>query len=429
MVIKMTSQANHKGFMALFIFALLFSFVQIPDTSAASTNEEKVTIFLRDVAAIDMSRYRLIDSHDVPNAGFKYTFESDNGTFYVLCSFSNGDLIACALFSQSEPLLTSAPATDILSSVKGLLNRYQTYSNAAYVSQMSETLNAVTELKIASPNARSTLKKVASSSMDNTMLIIYAGSDDEGKADFDYVLFDWMQTVNGIRNQYNVVGFAFQNGVFSNFADNWNIYPVGCGEVKVSEEQAVGLAVERLKGFSYVVGDVTVGGLVLADDFPVLAGVSMQPRGGVLFPLWEIYLPLDGVYLGNVVCVRVMLWGDSGEVDSMHASSSLGSIAEQNSTSLPSATPTFEPAVLPPVSASPLPSVSPFAEFSPSVESSATVQPSASTSPSATGSSAPSAGGFSVLWVAVVAACVVAAAGVAVFFVRRNEHSSSQPTP
>ena len=386
------------------VAVLLFPIAQISSISAVSTNEEKAIGFLRDVAGLDMSKYRLTDARDIPTAGSKYTFTCDNGTFYVLCSFSEGELIACALFPESGSPLVAQPVTDALTTGRGFVDRYQSYSKASYVQQMRETLNMVSKLKVDSAaDDRSTMKKSATASASNVTLTVWSGNDDSGD-----VLFDWMNTVNGIKNPYNVAGFGFSDGVFSSFADNWNLYPVGCDEVKVSRAQAVGLAVERLKSFSYSVGNVTVDNLVVAKDFAVFAEVSMQPRNGVLFPHWEIYLPLDRVYLGNVVSVRVMMWADTGEIDSMQASSTLGLTEGDDVT--PTATPSSQTTS---------PSITPM-QSSPTTSPSFTMPPTASTSYVPTDSTENAGSTDLSLWVVAAFAAVVGVVTFALFAKRRR---------
>lgn len=336
---------------------LLLPVVQFSNVLAASANQEKAVVFLRDVAGLDMAKYELTFSQDSPNT--KYTFESGNNTIDVLCDFRNGVLVACALFPMSGSPLLSQPVTDALTTAKSFVVRYQDFSQASYVQGMRDTLNAVSELEV-DPTDLGTMKKASSTSVGNMTLTVWMD-------EYGYVLFDWMNTVNGIKNPYNRAGFGLRNGVFDQFADDWNVYLVGSADVKISKAQAISLAMERVTGFSYDVGSATIQNLTVAKDFPVSAAVSMQPRDGVLYPHWEIYLPLDRVYLGNVVSVRVMMWADTGEIDSIHASSTLGGPSDEETTTpsptpSPQATETYEP------TASPSPTPQPTASPSPSLQ-------------------------------------------------------------
>jgi hypothetical protein len=154
----------------------------------------------------------------------------------------------------------------------------------------------------------------------------------------------------------------------------------------------------------------TVGYQAVAKDFPVSAEVSMQPRNGSLYPHWEIYLPLDKLYLGQVTSVRVMMWADTGEIDSFEASSTLGDPSSQDTTT-PSALPS--------------PQVTETSEstISPSLTPQPTASPSPSLQPTQSPSSQPenNTQGFSTaLMVAVVAAVAVVIALSALLLKRRT---------
>ncbi len=94
---------------------------------------------------------------------------------------------------------------------------------------------------------------------------------------------------------------------------------VGSTEVKISEEQAVNIAKEYLKTFSWKANDGSEE-LVEVKDFKVLASpvkakLSMQPRESFeLYPYWYVELVLDKVYQGSVNSIHVGLWADTGTV-------------------------------------------------------------------------------------------------------------------
>ena len=95
---------------------------------------------------------------------------------------------------------------------------------------------------------------------------------------------------------------------------------VGDAEVSVSEEEAISIAMEYAKGFSWKAG-VDPDNMVEVKDFkilesPVKAELSMQPREALtLYPYWYVELYLDKVYPGGVSSIHVGLWADTGEVN------------------------------------------------------------------------------------------------------------------
>jgi|WetSurMetagenome_2_1015567.scaffolds.fasta_scaffold51365_2 hypothetical protein len=321
----------------ILVTALTISVAQVSIAKASDLpKQDQLYLFLKNVAGLDTSKYQVNLATSLPsNNQMLYHFNSEGSKLDISCEFRNNTLVCCLISQVSGSALLAQSPTDDLGAAKRFLVGYQDYSKASYVQQMRETLNSVTELKNESSSADyGTMKKVLTRASGNTTLTVWMD-------DYGYVLFDWMNVVNGIKNPYNRLGLGVQNGIFEQFADDWNLYSVGCAEMKVSKEEAVGYAVERLKIFSYSVGDTVVGNLVVAKDFPASAEVSMQPRGGLLYPHWEIYLPLDKMYLGQVTSVRVMMWADTGEIDSIQAASTLGDPSEGSTalTSEPSAQP------------------------------------------------------------------------------------------
>lgn len=65
---------------------------------------------------------------------------------------------------------------------------------------------------------------------------------------------------------------------------------------------------------------------------PAVASLSMQDRGnGVLYPQWDIYLPLNSSYPGGVTAIHVLEWADNGRVSFIAAIGSGGAPPSQPS--------------------------------------------------------------------------------------------------
>lgn len=326
----MMNHLKAKKIIAATILALLMTSIGLLSCASAaiSVKQENTLVFLRDVVGLDMTKYKLTAVDEDAYAGhFLYNLTYGDTAIEVLCGFRDNDLAWCHLYpSSGSQVLLTQPATNALDAARNAVDRYQTYLKAQHTSQMRETIGMISAVNVDSAaDDYRTLKPAASASTGNMTLTVWSGTDDNG-----IVQFEWMNTVSGIQNIYNRVVFTFsRNGLLQGFADEWTRYPVGSADVKLSKEQAISLAQERLTSFSYSMGNVTVENLAVAKDFPVAAEVSMQPRNGMLYPHWEIYLPLDHVYPGNIVTIRVMMWADTGEVDSIHASSTLGNIVDE----------------------------------------------------------------------------------------------------
>jgi hypothetical protein len=135
----------------------------------------------------------------------------------------------------------------------------------------------------------------------------------------NYSQFSWTATVNGIEMPSKQVSLVFYNGTFETFGDYWNCFTVGNTDIKFDIDDAIQIAKEHVQNHSYNIGDIVVNNFTILDDF-IVAELTMQDRGDyVLYPWWEIRLPLDKAYLGSVTEIRVLMWADTGEVTYVEA--------------------------------------------------------------------------------------------------------------
>ncbi|MFB3888796.1 MAG: hypothetical protein ACE14S_04830 [Candidatus Bathyarchaeia archaeon] len=307
-----------------------------------------------------------------------------------------------------------------LDACKNIIARYQDFSKASYLEGMRTALDAVTESK------NTTIEKT-----NEKLTITFE--------DYGYVNTVWMNTVNGIPCYYTTVFLTIRNGTFVSLSDDVNRYPVGSADVKVGKEQAIDTALERMKTFSYQVGDNVVGSLAVLANVTLYPRLTMEPRNGALYPHWEMYIPLAAVYPGNVATVHVMMWADTGEISHMTASSTLGNTPPEDSSlntpppytlnpeSTQTPTASAETTAPPqptssPTAASletPVQSTQPTATSSPSASPSQ--QPTQTPSPKPTDSPAPSDSGFPFATAAVTAISVVAAAAAALLLWKKRK--------
>jgi hypothetical protein len=143
-----------------------------------------------------------------------------------------------------------------------------------------------------------------------------------------------MEVPNGIHNMYNQITLVFQNGTLKLFSDHWNRYPLGSANVNISEEQAINIAKERAKSYSYTMEDTIMNNLTVNEESDwTHAELTMQPRGDALYPQWEVYLPLDRLYPGMVTSIRVTLWADTGDISYIHETTLAGMPQDVSSSS------------------------------------------------------------------------------------------------
>ena len=269
-------------------------------------SEDTTLDFLMTIAGIDIAKYN-IEALDVPDAELsvvadqtvKYCLESEGSKMEVISNLRNGALVWCKIYRlQGLPIL-NVSFVDALDSAKSLMNRLQSVSTAPYLQPMCDSLSALTELE------------PMITEIDSVKLEVY----NEG----DYSRFWWTDTVNGIEIPQKTFGLVLYNGTFEMFSDYWNIYTVGNTDVKFDREEAIQVAKKCARSYSYTIGDSVVSDFTLLEDY-INAELSMQDRGNnVVYPWWEIRLPLDKVYLGSVTEIRVLMWADTGEVTYVQA--------------------------------------------------------------------------------------------------------------
>ena len=296
---------------AVFLISSIFqtsAFCSIDSTA----KQETARAFLENVVELDVTKYNMTlkvqtdspaDDRGVIKSTLFFHLTSEESTLDVLCVFRDNTLVTLITYPISGLPLLTRPTADTLDLAKRFLNNYQSESRANYVQPLVNMLNNVTDLKPLS---------ITSNDVKLTITT----------EDYEYI--EWMETANGITNTYNRVAIAFQNGALKLFGDSWNSYPIGSTEVNVSQEQAISLAKERVKSYSYDTNPV-VSNLTVNDQSNwTHAELTMEPRGSALFPQWDVHLPLDRVYPGMVTSIRVRLWADTGEIIDIHESSVSG---------------------------------------------------------------------------------------------------------
>ncbi|MEM2281180.1 MAG: hypothetical protein QXZ68_04235 [Candidatus Bathyarchaeia archaeon] len=285
--------------------------------------QEKVLTFLRDVVRLDVKKYevKLRTSAGIPPGpnpemySWVYTLTSDESVLDVVCDFKDDALVWCKLYPLKGSPLFTQPFTNALEEAKGFLERYQAYSGASHIRQLRSMLDTLSEL--------TPLTKTEG----DIRLEITVGESIEIR---------WMNAVNGITNNCNVVTIRFRNGAFEFFCDFWNRYPIGSAEVKVSKEEAIRIAKEKaLDCIRKAVGEEAASSYTFVSEGALL---TMQRRGDALYPHWEVLLELNKMVLGYGKAFRVLLWADTGEVAYIVYSGSYGEApsGDENPPTVPS---------------------------------------------------------------------------------------------
>jgi len=197
---------------------------------------------------------------------------------------------------EGTPYYSQLQPNNILDAAKNLLERYQTYSGASHLETMRNMLETVDETG-----------DFETTSGDVKLII--STEANPPKIQFVY-------TSDNIDFQVKSVVLIFDNyGFLQSLSDDWSLFRVGSTEVNISKEEAINIAVEYAKDYSWTVNGEVINNFTL-DTGSALAELWPHPREEplALIPYWYVTIDLDRVYPDRIDRVAVGLWADTGEV-------------------------------------------------------------------------------------------------------------------
>lgn len=290
---------------------IILSFGTTFAQSTVSTSQDKALAFIENVLPIDSSQYNV--TFKPPFPGFTpiddrflvetYSLESKDSSLTFICSFYEGVLYQCLFGVDEGSLVTDQPYANTTEAAKSFLEKYQAYSKL-------DSTEMIAMLSNVDPTENTTI-----TSGDLKLTVTH--KDLTGTAFGDSINFRWVRTINGC--EYLVVNLSFRDGVFAGFIDHRARYSIGDTTVNISKEQAIKIAMEHIKNYSYrMSADWIVTGFNVTEDRTVANLIPTVKEGNVLYPHWSVTLPLNGTYPGSVRELLVGIWADSGEVFFCH---------------------------------------------------------------------------------------------------------------
>jgi hypothetical protein len=285
---------------------------------ALNTSTDRGMNIIKDVFQIDVAEYQTTllsntvearsDLAGVVEQVLKYSFARSDSKFDLVLRFRNDHF---SLFELSlleglpylGPIYVQPQSTDILEATRDLIERYKSLTGEPYLEEMSRLLATANESS-------------SEQTLGNTKLKI----TDYGE-NAEVLL---MYTANGVDFSSKRLSLVFHNRVLQELSDDWFLYTVSDAQVTVSREQAIQIARDAARKFSWNADGVQVSNFnVLAE--PVSAVFFPHPRGTellTLVPYWYITLYLDREYPGGVNSITVGVWADTGVVANIQAMSS-----------------------------------------------------------------------------------------------------------
>ncbi|MCL2173430.1 MAG: hypothetical protein FWB84_07335 [Candidatus Bathyarchaeota archaeon] len=262
--------------------------------------------FLNNVFKLDTSKYkiegeRVSKPQNDYDKAFDFYLSSVESKIDVHCDIKDNAIVWCKLYpTKSSPIYTTT-TLDVLSSAKTTLIELNTFSSKSYLSSIQNMLNNV--------------KKIESSTTSNAELTqIIEIREVLGE---ELVMMSWAPFANGLVQSQNTLSLHYDTrGHLVYFHNGLDMFTIGSFEAKISEQAAIQIAMEQVQTFSWTQGDEVVSNVEIRREH-VNTSLSLQRRDGgtILYPYWDVWVPLAEVYPGGVTAFHVTIWADTGEVE------------------------------------------------------------------------------------------------------------------
>ena len=306
--------------------------------SSSSDDQTKAMSFLKNVIQLDLSKYTVTLTYGTvrtPNAGFSADYldyglihwnlgeTTANASFTI----SNNALTACSLEPTGGPLISTYKISNNYETALKIMQNYQAWTNDNGVNKMITLLNQA-------GSERNTTEIMNNISLKISVTPMYTS-------------FNWSYTYNGA--DYSSINLQLSNYIgfpAVKFADNRALYNIGNTNIEVSKQQAINIAQNFVRGYSYPVnfGNGTITtikdlSIIETNTSANLATTSRDPT--TLYPYWSVQVPLGHIYPGQTYAITVSVWADTGTV--------FNAQREATPTSFPTSQLPFNPLALIPI--------------------------------------------------------------------------------
>ena len=277
-------------------------------TSNTTDNVAEAKTIIQDVLQIDTSKYQMTLTSDTVQVRadvdgmveeiMEFSLVNAASQFELTLRFRDGHF---SLFQISQlegypsfPLAYTVPQpTDIVQACRGLLERYEAAFNYSYMGQVNALMTSANDLTTGQTLGNTNLQ-ISSYNGDAEVTLMYA--------------------VNGTNFQAKSINLVYNNYALTQFSDDWFLYTIGSTEVNITQAQAMQIAMNAVKTYSYNVNGTRVSNLQVLSS-PVSAELYPKPRVNnlTLYPYWYVTLHLDKTYPGGVNEIAVGVWADTGQ--------------------------------------------------------------------------------------------------------------------
>jgi hypothetical protein len=271
-------------------------------------------LILKDVIQIDISKYQAslisntaqyrTDLGGVIEEVSEYSLVNSDSSFELTLRFRNGhfslyQLTQLAGYPNFPPIYTQPQPSDPVQAASALLQRYQAASGDSYLTDMSALLGSAND-------------STTEQTLGNTTLAV---SSYEGNTQITLEYY-----ANGYDFSTKSINIVSQNNIITSFSDDYFLYSIGNAQVNVNQDQAIQIAENAAKTFSWTSNGTKVSNFEVLDQSVSAAFYpATKTNNLILFPYWYVTLHLDKTYPGGINVIAVGVWGDTGEVANIQA--------------------------------------------------------------------------------------------------------------
>ncbi|MDR2700463.1 MAG: hypothetical protein LBC12_06660 [Nitrososphaerota archaeon] len=278
-----------------------------------------IMTFLNDVFKLDTSKYntdlvRVDGPRNYYDKVFDIYLSSAESDLEITCDIKDNAIIWCKLYpTRGSPIYTT-PSLDVLRSAKLTLEDLNAFSPKSYLPVIQNMLNNI--------------EKIENSTITNAEFTQTIDINTVFESEGELVMMSWAPFANGLVHSQNTVALHYNtNGHLVFFSNGLDIFSIGSFAAKVLEQEAIVITVGIVNDFSYEQNGEIVSNFEIRNEY-VETRLSLQRRdmGIVLYPCWDVWVPLAEVYPGGVTAFHAVIWADTGDVEYFTATGFYGDL-------------------------------------------------------------------------------------------------------
>jgi hypothetical protein len=288
------------------ILLVLLPLTQSAQAQMVNSATDKAYRLVTVVAPLDATKYTLSppaysstnssSDYAITEEYINYNLTADQNSASVQVTFQNGRPFTLTTTAENNTqLIYTQPSGNFLDLAKSVIERYQAFLGDGSLKEMISAIKTV-----------ATAKNTTVTFADTELTILKSNTETS---------FSWKHVISGCK--YNEVSIVFQGDHTFMLGDMQSRYKMGNTEVKVSDEQAMDKAAAYIANYSYpaISQNGTVTNVSGFEDSKTNMSATLLPteRDGLLYPAWEVEVPLLKSYPGHPQAFLVTIWADTGD--------------------------------------------------------------------------------------------------------------------